>query len=222
MALTKNARGLLISPYEKFRQDVKQGNPNKSARWFQDKIQSLQLYKDTPTKVMQKEEVGEQRSQLRYGFMYLYNYDPKTKEDLPFYDTWPLVLPFDTFPGGFVGLNFHYLPPKLRFDLLARLIEYTTQGYTESERFFVSWSLLKQVAAFPTVRPCIKRYLYTHINSRSFLKINAEDWKLTVMLPLARFEKESERTVWRRSVEIIEEKKKAIIKNRNTPPKLRK
>jgi len=116
-----------------------------------------------------------------------------------------MVLPFDSFSGGFVGLNFHYLPPRLRFELLGRLIEYTTRGYTESERFFVSWSLLKQAAVFPTVKACVKRYLYNHINSRTFLKIDSEDWKLAVMLPLARFEKKSELSVWRGSKKENEE-----------------
>ena len=40
----------------------------------------------------------------------MFVYDPKTKAKLPFYDTFPLVLPIDTFRGGFIGLNFHYLP----------------------------------------------------------------------------------------------------------------
>jgi hypothetical protein len=205
MALVKNAQGLLISPYEKFRQDALKGNTDKSARWYQDKIRQLQLFRkdQDPWKVMREEEIGTQRSQLRYGFMYLYNYDPKTKDKLPYYDTWPLVLPFDTAPGGFVGLNFHYLPPVIRFKLLARLMEYTTRGYTDSERFYVSWSLLKQAAKFPTVRPCVKRYLYNHIDSRTFLKINSDDWKLAVMLPLARFEKETDMTVWKRSMKGI-------------------
>jgi hypothetical protein len=43
------------------------------------------------------------------GEMYLFAYDPKTKEDLPYYDRFPLVFPFRKVKGGFYGINMHYL-----------------------------------------------------------------------------------------------------------------
>ena len=60
------------------------------------------------------------------GRMSMFIYDPKTKQKLPFYDTFPLVLPFELIRGGFIGLNFHYLPYGLRFKLLEQLQQFAT------------------------------------------------------------------------------------------------
>ena len=56
------------------------------------------------------------------GGFYLYQYDPKWKDKLPWYDIYPLVFPFD-YAGGFYGINVHYLPPNARTDLMLRLLE---------------------------------------------------------------------------------------------------
>ena len=62
------------------------------------------------------------------GRMNLFVYDPKYKKTLPFYDTFPLVLPLETIRGGFMGLNFHYLPYPLRFRLLERMQKFATNS----------------------------------------------------------------------------------------------
>ena len=59
----------------------------------------------------------------------MFFYDPKYKKTLPYYDTFPLVLPLERIPGGFAGINFHYLRPvKARFTLLERLQRFSTRG----------------------------------------------------------------------------------------------
>ena len=42
------------------------------------------------------------------GKMYFYFYDPKYKAVLPIYDRFPLVIPIEPYPDGFLGLNLHY------------------------------------------------------------------------------------------------------------------
>ena len=59
--------------------------------------------------------------------MNLFVYDPKYKKTLPFYDTFPLVLPLETIKGG-LCLNFHYLPYPLRFRLLGRMQKFATNA----------------------------------------------------------------------------------------------
>ena len=56
------------------------------------------------------------------GKMYFYFYDPKTKERLPYYDRFPLVIPIEEYKDGFLGLNLHYIHPKSRINLLDKLI----------------------------------------------------------------------------------------------------
>src|SRR5690606_41052373 len=48
------------------------------------------------------------------GRFYLYKYDPKTKEQMPYYDAMPLVLITDVTPDGWYGINFHYMPPVVQ------------------------------------------------------------------------------------------------------------
>ena len=63
------------------------------------------------------------------GRLNLFFYDPKFKKTLQqqgYYDTFPLVLPLEPIKGGFMGMNFHYLPPAMRFTLLRRLDGYLT------------------------------------------------------------------------------------------------
>lgn len=121
--------------------------------------------------------------------MYLYMYDPKLKEELPYYDTFPLTIVFRKVPGGFLGLNLHYLPPMLRMKLLGRLLEYTNdKTMSDTTKFKLKWTLLNNAARFPGVHACVKRYLYSHVQSR-IMRIHPADWKKTIMLPIDNFKK---------------------------------
>ena len=45
------------------------------------------------------------------GKMYMFFYDAKYKDTLPFFDIFPLVFPIEFYSEGFLGINLHYLPP---------------------------------------------------------------------------------------------------------------
>ena len=77
-------------------------------------------------------ESRQSQSRPSAGRMNLFVYDPKYKKTLPFYDTFPLVLPLETIKGGFMGLNFHYLPYPLRFRLLERMQKFATNSKFDS------------------------------------------------------------------------------------------
>ena len=64
-------------------------------------------------------------SSISIGRMYLFQYDAKWKEKLPYWDMFPLILPFDLAKGGFYGINLHYLPIPLRIRLLDRLTDFS-------------------------------------------------------------------------------------------------
>jgi len=55
------------------------------------------------------------------GGLMFFIYDPKTKDKLPYWDRFPLVIPINLYPDGFLGLNLHYLPYYQRQLLLATL-----------------------------------------------------------------------------------------------------
>jgi hypothetical protein len=118
------------------------------------------------------------------GRMNLFFYDPKTKGKLPFYDIFPLVLPIDTFPGGFIGLNFHYLPYGARYKFLSELQRYASNGkFDKSTRLQVSYDDIKSVGF---TKAAIKKYLYKQVRS-NFLRVNTDEMAIAINLPVAQF-----------------------------------
>ena len=180
-----------INPFETLRQ---QESPTSSFRWYQDMIRKLGLNNIQPQKVMQS-GIGEFVSQVNIGNMYLFRYDPKTAETLPYYDTAPLVMVFRVVPGGFYGLNFHYLPPMLRMQLLGQLMKIHEGKLTKTTRLRLSWRFLNDASSFPAVQPCVKQYLNDHLVS-SVMKIYPTDWRKTIMLPIDDFQKASRNKVF--------------------------
>ena len=79
-----------------------------SRAWFKKKASNLRsinreaLMKEEPLRRTNKEVVGN---------MYMFQYDPKHKDTLPYYDLFPLAIVIGPAEGGFLGLNLHYLPP---------------------------------------------------------------------------------------------------------------
>ena len=55
------------------------------------------------------------------GQMFMFFYDPKNKQTLPYYDRFPLVFPIELYSDGFLGINLHYLPQKYRANLMDAL-----------------------------------------------------------------------------------------------------
>ena len=135
--------------------------------------------------------------------MLMYVYDPKTKNKLPYYDTFPLVIPIDIKADGFLGLNLHYLPPSFRailFDNLYSLLNNTAMDKTT--RIMATYEILKGAAKFKAYKPCLKRYLTSHIRSAR-LTVHPQNWDMVMCLPTARFVKESQLKIWSDSLDII-------------------
>ena len=82
-------------------------------QWYRNRIREL----GTPT---QSELIrdGKIAGRFHIGRLNMFVYDPKYKNKLPYYDTFPLVLPIERYDNGFLGINFHYLPYALRARLL--------------------------------------------------------------------------------------------------------
>lgn len=175
----------------------------KSQGWFASQVRQL-TGKITPTQVM-RAGVDQQSLVLkpRIGFMYLYGYDPKTKETLPYFDRFPLVLPFAPAEGGFMGLNLHYIPHQLRAQLLDRLMVYRNNDrMDETTKIQLSYELLSNTSKLKMFEPCVKRYLSSHVMTK-FMQIPAKDWFTVIMMPLERFVGANPATVYRESLKRI-------------------
>lgn len=130
------------------------------------------------------------------GHMIMFQYDPKTKDTLPYYDIHPLVFIVKPLSDGFLGINFHYLPYKWRAILLNRLRQIAINDkYDETTRLRMTYQLLNASTRFAPFKPCLKRYLRSHIKSR-ILWIPAYDWEIAIFLPVQKFIGASQGTVW--------------------------
>jgi hypothetical protein len=174
----------LANTFEKLR--AKAGDGQKSIDWYMRNVKNLVGARVTQSSVL-RSDIGAPQSNIEIGSMYLYLYDPKWKDQLPFYDTFPLVLPFGPAAGGFYGINLHYLPYMIRAQVLGELLDYTNSKiYSSTTKMKMSYSLLQNLSNAAEIKPCIKHYLTSHVQSR-FLKINPEDWKTAVFLPVEAF-----------------------------------
>jgi hypothetical protein len=167
-----------------------------SRDWFRQKAQ--QMRRINRNQLMQEEEI-KLRNRFGVGNMYMFFYDPKTKDTLPYYDAFPLVIPIEPAPGGFYGLNLHYLPPILRAKFLDALLDITTnKKYDENMKFDLSYKLLKSAEKFKHFKPCFKRYLLDHVRSR-FALVPAPEWEIATFLPTADWRKASQTKVYKDS-----------------------
>ena len=174
----------------------------RSRSWFERQVSTLTQQNITPNKVM-KGQPSDLKTSITPGSLYMYVYDPKTKEDLPYYDRFPLVFPFRKTPDGFYGLNMHYLPYDLRIKLLDQLLVFKTNSrWDETTKIKYSWALIDGVSRFAAAKPCVKQYLSGHVRSQ-FRQIYSEDWATAMLLPVERFVGASKQQVWADSRRIM-------------------
>jgi len=155
-----------------------------SARdWLRAKINEL-----NPTRQSVVRDKERLRDSTILGKMYFYYYDPKTKDNLPYWDKFPLVIPIETYRDGFLGLNLHYISPKQRLVLLDALSEFANNSkYDETTRLRLTYNNLKNLGKAYKAKPCVKKYLFKHVDSR-FLEIEANEWDIAVLLPFQNFQ----------------------------------
>lgn len=143
------------------------------------------------------------RQKFLIGGLYYFIYDPKTKNDLPYYDRFPLVMPLKRDSDGFIGLNLHYLPLRYRINFMRKLMPLAMYNDDdEIKRIRVTYPILDSSSRFKEFRPCIKKYLYGHVKSR-ILAVEPQEWDIALYLPIQQFKKAPVRTVWQESLEQI-------------------
>lgn len=179
---------------QQLKETGKQTGSRRARQWIRQKVKDLANARRT---VM----LDRKRKVTRpvVGKMYFYFYDPKTKDQLRYYDKFPLVIPIDYYNDGFLGLNLHYIHPRQRLLLLDSLSEYATNSkYDAKTKLRLSYALLASATKHYQFKPCLKRYLYNHVQSQ-FLEINADEWDIAVLLPAENFQKAEKEFVYAES-----------------------
>jgi len=180
---------------EAFRKGI---NPRtkESRAWFRNRASAL---RNVNRNQLMKEDPLSLKTRFEPGAMAMFFYDPKTKEKLPYYDSFPLVVVVDGADGGFYGLNLHYLPPALRAKFLDGLMDkLTDKKFDEKTRFAVSYQYLKSTSSMKYFKPCFKHYLTSNVRSR-FAVVPAPEWEIATFLPTADFQKSSRNKVYKDS-----------------------
>lgn len=181
---------------------ISQDNTVDARNWFRTtakqvtRVNNAQIMKD-------KERLTNRMNRASIGRMFMFYYDPKTKDDLPYWDQFPLVFPIQLYPDGFLGINLHYISPLMRAKLMNAL--YTTinnKKYDDTTKLRISYEILNNASRFRYFKPCIKRYLFSNVRSRYYY-VKPNEWDMALMLPTERFVGESKQKVFADSTQKI-------------------
>lgn len=171
-----------------------------SREWFRKKASNM---RSINRQALMKEDPLVQRAKRGVvGTMQMFFYDPKTKDTLPYYDAFPLIVVVGPAEGGFYGLNLHYLPPILRAKMLDALMEVASSKNTDDAKFRITYSKLQSIAKLRYYKPCFKHYLNEHVKSR-FAEVPAPEWEIATFLPTADFRKANSQKVFYDSRQMI-------------------
>jgi len=164
--------------------------------WYRDtakgfsRVNEEQLLNGDKTRLVNK---------IKPGNMYMFMYDAKYKDTLPYYDRFPMVFPFRVEGDRFWAINLHYLPHRLRAQLMDSLYDLVNnQRYDETTRIQGTYAMLNRAARHRLIQPCVKQYLFSQLNSK-FMYVYPSEWDIALFLPLERFQNSTKSQVWAES-----------------------
>ena len=187
--LKKFEGGLAFNEIEKF--------SSKARSWYMNELKNLIVNRQK----LMRDSATIKKNRLFPGRLFMYFYEPKHKDTLPYYDRFPLVMVVEKAKGkpGFYGLNFHYLDYRKRAILMERLMKYATnKKYDESTRLRLSYKLLKGASRLAAFKPCFKHYLPSQIAS-PIKMIPAQYWETALFFPSEQFKKSTRKNVFTKS-----------------------
>jgi len=116
------------------------------------------------------------------GKLYLSIYDAKYKDTLPVWDSAPLCMYWKADAQHIMGLNFHYLPPKVR----EQLFKILKKAAGDRKYPQISSALVARIAQQKVFAPAVHKYLFSHFKS-NLIEIPVEEWENVIHLPLAKW-----------------------------------
>lgn len=170
-----------IKVFDGIKLDTIRRNSSRSLNWLFNKIKNSKY--DT------KRFTGKPK----IGGMYVYNYDAKTKEKLPYWDATPIIILIDYTDNGFYGINWHYLPPSERKVLLKNILIFDTG---KSPQFLKEPYRKLRILSTTIWKFAYKRYLWSHVKTK-FVPIMKEEWVEAAALPIANFRKSATTVIYK-------------------------
>lgn len=178
-----------------FREGIVPAKTKAARSWYRDAASQLTT-KISSGQAIRRTEQSRKVDKMELGYMYAFSYDPKFKKTLPYYDVFPLIFPVQFESDGFLGINFHYLPPILRARLMDALYpNLTNKKYDDTTRMRLSYDILQSASKYRFFKPTLKRYLRSQLRSQ-FLEIHVNEWDIALFLPTESFRKADSEKVW--------------------------
>ena len=175
-----------------------------------DPVARLRELADEQTRVSPQKMLiySERTKRLRPGRMYMMHYKPKDINKLPYYDRFPVFLCMNVHKEWFTGLNFHYLPPENRVELMDQLYPFVMAPEVKADDMArslrvklsprVDYEFLKKRRSMMSFKPMWKRYRRDSVLGQ-FAYMPPIAWDIITMLPVQQFRKSSINRVWRES-----------------------
>ena len=181
---------------------ISQNNTADARNWYRNTAKKMTRVNDKQI-MRDKERLTTHMNRQSIGRMFMFYYDAKTKDELPYWDQFPLVFPIQLYNDGFLGINLHYISPLMRAKLMNALyMTINNKNYDDTTRLRINYRILSGAARFKYFQPCIKRYLFSHVRSRYFY-VKPNEWDMALMLPTERFVGENKQNVFRDSSQKI-------------------
>lgn len=165
---------------------------NEAIAWLQLKIKGLKgNIRNIPGSV--------KSYKIIQGNLYFFVYDAKGKDELPYWDAFPLIILLEKYNNGFLGLNLHYLPPEYRAIFLNKLMDDNkslVKNSGEILKLAINYEKVKS-SKIKGYRSCLKRYLADSSYLKSDLVLlEPHEWMMAINLPNENFQKAKKQTVW--------------------------
>lgn len=178
---------------------------------FKDGIQNNPLYKKPyNTKRVEAANIIKENceslngSKIVPGQLIYFNYfEPKTKEELKFWDANPCTIYFTRYNSSeglrLVGINLHYLPPKIRYRVMTFIVKlfwpmfkkYWENGPTNEVSGFDYEFLMDELSKY-NLQFCVRQY---DPKLMSDVKVVPPKWLSTAMFTEGNFKKETRQQI---------------------------
>lgn len=154
----------------------------------------IRIAKQSPSKATKKSQewiTGQMKrvkshkvAKPQVGKMYMFGYDAKYKDTLPYWDKYPLIICIGVSNDRMLGLNLHYIPPKAREIFLESLLKFaSTKSISNKTKLKINWN---KVRMFKGANHMIKQYLASHVRL-GIAEIAPKDWHNAIYLPTQQF-----------------------------------
>lgn len=190
------------SMYERFMEaspDEREALKTQSMGWLNLKVKALKQNEENLSFILNK-----YKETPAIGGMFFYTYDAKGKDELPYWDKFPLILLLEDQGNHFLGLNFHYLDYETRLKIISNI----PASYDKTKNMKtanITYSQVKSSSKYKDLKQyCIKKYIKNNVVGK-ILPVEAHEWIFAASLPVADFVKKGtkiknvKRDVWGKS-----------------------